>query len=77
MKLNYNDLSPKGKFIRSCVYVPLFLLLLFGFFIYLSAHFTLSGRFIIKYIVVSVISVFVGIAQLVGTYIAWKRDDSY
>ena len=45
MPLNYEKLSPKGKFIRTCICVPILLALLFGTLWFLATHFTLGPRY--------------------------------
>ena len=77
MKLNYENLSPKGKFIRTCICVPIMLILLIGTLAFLATHFMLSGRFIIKASVAVVICIALSVWQLVTTYKAWKDDEGY
>lgn len=75
---DYNELTPKGKFIRSCICVPIFLLLTWGIWAFAKSHFILGTGFVIKYIVAAVIIVLLSIYQLVSTYIAYKNDrDGY
>ncbi len=75
---NYNDLSPKGKFIRSCICVPIFWLMTWGLWAFVKAHFILSTGFVIKYAVAALVIAVVGIYQLVSTYKAYKNDkDGY
>ncbi len=77
MPLNYEKLSPKGKFIRTCICVPILLALLFGTLWFLATHFTLGPRFIIKASVAVVLCVAVAVWQLITTYKAWKDDEGY
>ena len=75
---NYNDLPPKGKFIRTCIAFPVCIVLLILTWFLLNRWFLLGTGFIIKYIIVCIITVAVGIWQLVTTYQAYKNDrDGY
>lgn len=71
---NYNDLDSRGKFIRSCVCVPICWAIIAALWIWLPTHFTLGMRLIIELVVVSVICVPLGIWQLVSTYKAYMND---
>ena len=77
MPLDYNKLSPKGKFIRTCICTPILLILLFGTLYFLATHFTLSTGFIIKASIAVVLCLIVAVWQLVTTYKAWKDDENY
>ena len=72
---NYNDLDAKGKFIRSVICVPVFLLILILCGVFFAKFFTLSGSWIVKYAIVAAITVALSVYQLASTYIAWKRDE--
>lgn len=74
---NYNDLTPKGKFIRTAICVPIFWACLIAVWVFLSTYFILGIGAIVKLVVASVVIVMVSIWQLVTTYQAWKRDDDY
>lgn len=74
---NYNDLTPKGKFIRTAICVPILWAILIAVLVFFSTHFILGIGWIIKYAVCVLITVPVSIWQLVTTYQAWKRDDDY
>ena len=67
MPLNYEKLSPKGKFIRTCICVPILFILLFGSLWFCATHFTLGAGFIIK--------ASIGVVLLVWYYIAWYRAE--
>ena len=77
MPLNYEKLSPKGNFIRTCVCVPVFAVLLFVTFYFLATHFTLSTGFIIKSAIAVVISIIVAVWQLITTYKNWKDSEDF
>ena len=72
---NYNNLTPKGKFIRTAVCVPVFWAMLIGCWVFFSSHFTLGIGWIIKYVIIAVIIAAVSVWQLVTTYLAWKQDE--
>ena len=74
---SYENLSPKGKFIRTCICTPIMLILLFGTLAFLATHFTLSAGFIIKASVAVVLCIAVAVWQLITTFKAWKDDESY
>ncbi len=77
MPLNYNDLTPKGKFIRTCICVPILLALLIAIPFWLSSFVQFTTGFLIKYAIIVVISVIIAVAQLIMTYKAWKDHESY
>ena len=72
---NYNELPPKGKFIRTAICFPVSVIILIVFYLFLNSRFILGSGFVIKYVLAFAVVIVVGIAQLVTTYKAWKRDD--
>lgn len=75
---SYSDLSPKGKFIRTCIAVPVCWGILIALWVWLQAHFRLGTRLIIELVIASVLAVPLGIRQLVSTYRAYINDrDGY
>ena len=77
MPLNYEKLSPKGIFIRTCICVPILFILLFGTLWFCATHFTLGAGFIIKASIGVVLSIVVAVWQLITTYKAWKDDEDF
>lgn len=75
---NYQDLDSKGKFIRTCIFVPICWAIIVALWVFLPMHFKLGTRLIIELVIVSVIAVPLGIWQLVSTYRAYINDrDGY
>lgn len=74
---DYNSLSPKGKFIRSCIASVIFLAILAGFWIFVATHFKLGTGFLVKAGIGSAIVVILCIWQIITTYAAWKQDEKY
>lgn len=72
---NYKDLSPKEKFIRTCICVPIFLVLLAAVPFILSSYVTFTTGSFIRYAISFVIVIIVSIGQLIMTYKAWKNDE--
>lgn len=74
---NYKDLSPKEKFVRTCICFPVFLILLIVCPILLSSFVQFSTGYIVKFAIAFVIVIIVGIGQLISTYKAWKDHDDF
>ena len=72
----YQELDPKGKFIRTCIAVPVSWSLMIGIRLFCSQHFILGTGWIIKFAAAAVIIVIVSIWQLITTYLKWKDDEN-
>lgn len=70
---DYSSLSPKQKFIRSCIATVVFLAILLGFWMFCSQYFIIGTGWLIKFIIVTVLVLLVSVVQIVATYQAWKR----
>lgn len=73
---NYNDLNSKERFFRTLWFLPISLALLAGLLWIVDDTSNLM-RFLIgssfkKLMILAVIGV-LGVAQLIGNYLAWKR----
>lgn len=72
----YQDLTPKEKFVRTCIIVPISFAILIGIWAFCTAHFTLGTSWIVKFAVCTVIIAIVSVWQLITTYKAWKDDEN-
>ena len=73
---SYHDLTPKEKFIHTCIAVPVCWALMIGIRVFCSQHFILGTGWIIKFAAAAVIIVIVSIWQLITTYLKWKDDEN-
>ena len=73
----YSSLTPKGKFIRSCIASVAFLAILAGFWAFAVTHFKLGTGFLIKAGIVSAVVLVLCIWQIASTYSVWKQDEKY
>ena len=73
---SYHDLTPKEKFIRTCIAVPVCWALMTGIRVFCSQHFILGTGWIIKFAAAAVIIVILSFWQIITTYLKWKDDEN-